>query len=208
MYNSWLSLIANYRACLLHSRYLLDLFSWMCVWVCVVWAFNDGAGCTLFKICLLCAMAWRRRRVGYTVSINTLLGSHSDSDGLSYVCLLLCVTPLQPGELRAITGQQGCHGDQWCHRGATSVGCFCLSRQVFALRGWPFPLISCQSLHRKPASPILGTVSPQNPVVISLALSNIGKHSTWTWKQFGNLESVGCNLSSSSRAACTQSGSQ
>lgn len=62
------------------------------------------------------------------------LGPHS----LAKMCLFVCaccmrvhvfVTPLQPNELEAITGQQGCYGDQWCQRGATSVGC--LSRQVF-----------------------------------------------------------------------------
>lgn len=54
------------------------------------------------------------------------------------------MTPLQPGELEAITGQQGCYGDQWCQRGATSVGC--LSRQVFLFLS---SLFLCQSSSQK-----------------------------------------------------------
>ena len=40
MYNSQLSVIANYRACLLELRDLVDLFG--SVSVCVAEAFNDG----------------------------------------------------------------------------------------------------------------------------------------------------------------------
>lgn len=34
MYNSQLSVIANYRACLLESRDLVDPFLWLCVYLC------------------------------------------------------------------------------------------------------------------------------------------------------------------------------
>lgn len=63
-------------------------------------------------------------------------------------CACLCVhrcrsvhvfmTPLQPDELQAIAGQQGCHGDQWCQSRATSVGC--LSRQAFPFSVFVFSL--------------------------------------------------------------------
>lgn len=61
------------------------------------------------------------------------------------MCACVCMTPLQPGELQAITGQQGCYGDQWCQRGATSVECLFV-RQVFLFLSLPPPLSLCQSL--------------------------------------------------------------
>lgn len=49
MYNSQLSLITNYSACLLEPRDLVDLFLWLCLCTCVPRAFNDGGRCSLFR---------------------------------------------------------------------------------------------------------------------------------------------------------------
>lgn len=111
----------------------------MAVCVCVAMAFNDGGRWSLFRY--VCSLVRPEGVVGLGGLVSPsvykyALGSHSVAEERLCACVCawcMCVrvfmTPLQPGELEAITGQQGCYGDQWCQRGATSVGC--LSRQVF-----------------------------------------------------------------------------
>lgn len=104
----------NYRACLLESKDLMDLFLWLCVliWLVLLMMGSDGV-CSLGgqgeSLCLY----------------KYALGSHSETEKFH---MRMFMTPLQPNEPEATAGQRGCYGDQWCQRRATSV--WCLSKQI------------------------------------------------------------------------------
>lgn len=79
----------------------------------------------------------------------------------------MCVStslPLQPNELEAITGQQGCYGDQWSQRWATSVRCF--SRQVFLI---------------VTLSPVISSALMIKVDFLFTLFPNVSKHGTWTY---------------------------
>lgn len=79
------------------------------------------------------------------------------------VCVHVFVTPLQPNRLEAITGRQGCYGDQWSQRWATSVRCF--SRQGFLIVG---------------LSPVISSAWMINLDFLFTLFPNVSKHGTWT----------------------------
>lgn len=79
------------------------------------------------------------------------------------MCVHIFVTQLQPNELEAITGWQGCYGDQWSERWATSVRCF--SRQVFLIVA---------------LSPVISSALMINMDFLFTLFPNISKNGTWT----------------------------
>lgn len=98
MYNSQLSVIANYRACLLESRDLVDLFLWLCmrvharVCVCVARAFNDGGRWSLSRDVCSVVRPEGVAGLGGLVSPSFSINTHWDPiQRLKCACLCVCM---------------------------------------------------------------------------------------------------------------------
>lgn len=155
----------------------MDLF-FMAVLMCVAGAFNDRGRWSVFRD--VCSLVLPQGLEGLGGLVSPHVSKNTLWDPIQRLkCAYLCVRLLQPGKLEAITGQQGCYGDQSCQRGATSVGC------LFVETGFPFSVSRLSLSFFPPVSQCQGKTnaacfqgSCRSLSLSSLELSHICKQHT------------------------------
>lgn len=205
MCNSQLSLIANYSACLLEPRDLVDLFLWQCVCTCVPRAFNDGGRCSLFRYVYSLVRPEGVVGLGELVCPSASINTHRDPiQRQKCACLCVCVVYVC-ARLRDAAAVKRARG-YYCPVGLLwrpvvserSNICGVFVKAGFPLSVFVFSLLLCQCSSQKITAWDNTDVDWSSRAwwkissLSALVLSNIGKHGTWMWSWFKSWRWLSC----------------